>query len=55
VPDCVAGCVFPIVFSKLRSDVQTIAGFDINDLNLKRLVGAMPPDKILIFLSGDED
>lgn len=55
VPGCMLGCLFPLIYAKLRCDVKTIAGFDIQELNLKRIVAAMPTDKIMVFISGDDD
>ena len=55
IPGCVVGCIFPIVYSKLRSDLKQMGNYDIEELNLKRIVAGMPIDKIIIFLSADED
>lgn len=55
VPGCLVSCLFPLVFCKLRSDIQERGRYDIEQLDIREDVKKIDLSTFIIFMSGDED
>ena len=54
-PSCMVTCLFPCVFLKLRSDVKSLANYDVEELNIEKDVQNIDSRTTIIFMSGTED
>lgn len=48
-------CFFPCVFTKLKSDIDKKANYNIEDLDVREAVKKLDPNTIVIFMSGEND